>query len=228
MRTAFAVLLFAAAALAQVGTNTQARPMAPPPAGFTTAAPATPAADPVLMQLTQVAQAANADIARLRIDRWKTDGSSKQQAQNNADALQRNLQQALPGLVLAAQSAPADVGPKFKLYRNVDALYDVLTNLAQAASAFSKDEADSQSLARDAQQLDTVRHQLADRLEAMTTERDAEMANFRAAQQRAASAAAQPPKKIVIDDNESPKKPARKRVVKKKSATPAESTSTPK
>lgn len=225
MRTAFAVLLFAAAALAQVGTNTQARPLAPPPTGITTAAPA---ADPVLLQLTQVAQATNADIARLRIDRWKTDGSSKQQAQTNADALQRNLQQALPGLVLAAQSAPADVGPRFKLYRNVDALYDVLTTLAQAASAFSKDEADSQSLARDAQQLDTLRHQLADRLEAMTTQRDAEMARLRAVEQRAAAAAAQPPKKIVIDDNESPKKPAHKKVVKKKAATPAQSTSTPK
>lgn len=225
MRTAFAVLLFATAALAQVGSNTPAHPLAPPPAGLTTAAPA---ADPVLLQLTQVAQATNADIARLRIDRWKTDGSSKQQAQNNADALQRNLQQALPGLVLAAQSAPTAVAPSFKLYRNVDALYDVLTALAQAASAFSKDEADSQSLARDAQQLDTLRHQLADRLEVMTTQRDAEMARLRAAEQRAASTAAQLPKKIVIDDNESSKKPARKKVVKKKPATPAESTSTPK
>jgi hypothetical protein len=228
MRTAFAVLLFATAALAQVGTNTQAHPLAPPPAGVTTAAPATPAADPVLLQLTQVAQATNADIARLRIDRWKTDGSSKQQAQTNADALQRNLQQALPGLVLAAQSAPADVAPKFKLYRNVDALYSVLGMLAQAASAFSKDDAEARALAHDAQQLDTLRHQLADRLETMTTERDSEMARLRAAAQRAASAAAQPPKKIVIDDNESPKKPARKKVVKKKPAAPAESTSTPK
>lgn len=215
--TAVAVLLTGVAALAQVGTTTPA----PPAVTATAPSSVVPAVDPLLQELTQAGQAAAADLARLQIDRWKADSSSKQQAQHDADSLQRNLREALPGLIQAAQSAPADVGPKFKLYRNLNALYDVMASLTESAGAFGKKE-DYDALAADTRRLDALRRQLADRLEAMTAQRDAEVARLRAAQQQAAAAAAaQPVKKIVIDGDQpaAKKKSPRKARIEKKAET---------
>ena len=97
----------------------------------------------------------------------------------------------------------------FKLYRNLDALYDVMGNVAESAGAFgSKDE--FQSLSND---LNAIReeppllgrpHGNPDRHQRSRTR-----TNF-APNEVPAGAAAAPPKKIVVDDNE-PKKPAPKK-----------------
>lgn len=199
-----ALLATGVAASGQVATTAQPRP---PVASAT--ATAVPVVDPVLTQLSQTVQSTQSDIGRLQIVRWKTNADNRQQAINNAESITRNLREAMPGLILSAQSAPADLGPTFKLYRNLNALYDVLANLTESAGAFGRDD-DYNALVRDAQQIDAIRHQLADRLESMTVQRDQDMARMRQAQQAAqAAAAAAPPKKIVIDDSEpAPKKKA--------------------
>src|SRR5437870_7509613 len=48
----------------------------------------------ILNQVEQTAQSAQVDLARLRIDKWKTDSNSKRQAQSNVEALSRNLKTA--------------------------------------------------------------------------------------------------------------------------------------
>src|SRR5262249_36571152 len=53
--------------------------------------------------LQQAAAGASSDIGKLRIDRWKTDNSSKQQMQQVAESLTRNLNTALPGLLQQAR-----------------------------------------------------------------------------------------------------------------------------
>src|ERR1700737_4881056 len=50
----------------------------------------------LLAQLEEASQAAQLDLAKLRVERWKTDSGSKRQAQGNAESIQRNLQSALP------------------------------------------------------------------------------------------------------------------------------------
>src|SRR3954466_8097712 len=47
-------------------------------------------------QLQQIAQQTASDLGKLRIDKWKTDASNKQQTQSNSQSLQRNLTAALP------------------------------------------------------------------------------------------------------------------------------------
>ena len=75
---------------------------------------------PDLDRLQAAASQTAIDIGHLRIDKWKADGESKQQAQSNADSIQRNLTSALPELIDAARAAPQDLTAEFKLYRNLE------------------------------------------------------------------------------------------------------------
>jgi Skp family chaperone for outer membrane proteins len=181
-------------------------------------------ANAVLTQVDGAAQALSADLDRVRIEKWKTDSEYKRQSLSNLDSLRRNLQDALPAMVGQVRQAPEDLSATFKLYRNLGALYDVLSSVAESAGAFgSKDE--YQSLANDASLLDRARRALADRLENLASARDKEVANLRD-QVRAlkATVQAQPPKKIVIDDDQ-PKKPVPAK--KPKTTKPAAATGAP-
>jgi hypothetical protein len=184
-------------------------------------APATPIPSmssdliPLLAQLQPAVQNTNLDIAKLRIEKWKTDSNVKQQAQQNADSIARNITSALPGMVDQVRANPQSLAAAFKLYRNVGALYDVLSGLAESAGAFgSKTEYDA--LARDVGQIDNIRRAMGDKLAEMAAFKDNEIVRLRA-QAAQAAAPPSPPKRIVVDDEEKPKKPAKK----KKPATTA-------
>ena len=95
----------------------------------------------LLSQLEQASQAAQVDLAKMRIEKWKTDSGSKRQAEGNVDSIQRNLQTALPEIIAQLKASPESLTATFKLYRNLDALYDVFESVAESAGAFgSKDE----------------------------------------------------------------------------------------
>ena len=79
----------------------------------------------------------------------------------------------------AVRSAPGNLGAQFKLYRNVGALYDVFFSLTEAAGAFGPKD-DFQELSQEGQQLDTMRHNLADRVEQLATAQEAELGRLRA------------------------------------------------
>jgi hypothetical protein len=172
----------------------------------------------LLTQLERAALDANGALGRLRIDKWKTNSEQKQQAQANAESLQRNLSYAIPELTGKIRQAPQDLSANFKLYRNLNALYDVLANVAESAGAFGpKDQ--YEALAQPTASIDEVRRALGDRLDQLTAAKEAELDRLRAqAQAVGAAQAAAPPKKIVIDDNEPPK--PKKSKVKKTPPTP--------
>src|SRR6476620_8383263 len=95
----------------------------------------------ILGPLEQASQATQADLAKLRIDKWKMDSNYKKQVLGNTESVKRNLQSALPEIVTLLRNSPEDLSATFKLYRNLDALYDVLGSIAESAGAFgSKDE----------------------------------------------------------------------------------------
>jgi hypothetical protein len=177
----------------------------------------------MLTQLEQASQATQVDLAKMRIERWKADGGSKKQAQQNVESIERNLQGALPGMIAELRSSPESLPSSFKLYRNLDALYDVFGAVVESAGAWgSKDE--FQSLENDLSALEKSRHGFADRMETLASAKEAELARLRS-EARSAQAAANsaPPKKVVVDDTE-PVKPVKKAVKKKpaaKSTTPA-------
>ena len=175
----------------------------------------------VLAQLNQASQTLSADLNKLRIEKWKTDGDTKKQSLANVDSVQRNLQNALPAMVTQLSGAPDSLIATFKLYRNVGALHDVLSNLAESAGAFgSKD--DFQSLANDTSSIDQARRALADRMDKLAAAKETELADLHK-QVKALQAASppEPPKKIIVDDNPAPKKPVKKRAVPKPSTKPA-------
>lgn len=183
--------------------------------------PAAATISATLPQLQQAIENARVDLARLRVDKWKADSSTKQQVASNVESLQRNMTEALPALITGAQQNPTSLNASFKLYRNLNALYDVMTNVAESAGAFGgKDE--YSALARDLNNIDNSRRALGDAMDSMTAQRDADFVRMQqAARQAAAQAAAAPPKKIVIDDNEPEKKPAAKKSTKKKTTAAA-------
>jgi hypothetical protein len=177
----------------------------------------------MLTQLEDTSKKTQSDLQKLRIEKWKTDGSYKKQALGNVDSIQRNLEGALPEIIGQLRSAPESLPATFKLYRNLDALYDVLGSVTEGAGAFgSKD--DLQSLSNDLSTFENTRKELADRLVNLSTAKEAEINRLRTDLTKAqAMIPAEPPKKTIVDDTEPPKKPATK---KKKSTTkkPAEGT----
>lgn len=176
----------------------------------------------MLSQLEATSKNAQTDLQKLRIERWKTDGNTKKQALTNVDSVQRNLQDALPEIIGQLRAAPESVPASFKLYRNLDALYDVFGGIVELAGAFgSKD--DVKALANDLNEFEGTRRQMADRIDNLSSAKESEIVRLRtdlkAAQ--AAVASAPPPKKVVVDDNEPPKKPvAKKKTTTKKSIPP--------
>ncbi len=176
----------------------------------------------LLSQLESTSKDTQADLVKLRIEHWKADSAYKRQALGNVDSIQRNLQGALPEMLAKLRSAPEDLPATFRLYRNLDALYDVLGSVVEGAGAFgSKD--DLQSLSNDLSSFEGTRKQLAERIENLSSAKEAEIVRLRMDLKTAQAAIpAEPPKKIIVDDTEPPKKPA----VKKKPAAkkPSETT----
>jgi hypothetical protein len=173
----------------------------------------------LLGQLEDTSKTTQADLTKLRIERWKTDGSSKKQALADVDSVQRNLQNALPEMIGQLRNSPEDLTATFRLYRNLDALYSVLGGVVESAGAFGPKD-DFQTVSNDLSGFESARKQLAERLENLAGSKEQEIVRLRT-DLKAAQAAipAEPPKKIVIDDTEPPKKPAvKKKPVPKKPA----------
>ncbi len=214
------ISLFVLWAALAATVNAQTQPASAPPAN-----PATSAAlSADLDRLQSAASQANVEIAHVRIDKWKADSASKQQAQANADSLRRNLTSALPGLITGFRAAPQDASAGFKLYRNLTALYDVLASFTESAGAFGQ-RSDYEALAQQLSVIDSVRHNLGDDLENLTYAKEEELKQLQTRvqtlQQHAAAAAAAPPKKVVVDDTQ----PAKKTTHKKK-PVPADTSGT--
>lgn len=182
----------------------------------------------LLGQLEETSKATQGDLAKLRIERWKTDGSSKKQALADVDSVQRNLQNALPEMIGQSHNSPEDLTATFRLYRNLDALYSVLGGVVESAGAFGPKD-DFQSLSNDLSSFESARKQLAERLETLAGSKEQEIVRLRTALKTAQAAIpATPPKKIVVDDTEPPKKPpVKKKPAPKKPASTAAPGTTP-
>jgi hypothetical protein len=181
----------------------------------------------MLSQLEQVSQAMQGNLAKLRIEKWKTDSNTKHGTQADIESIQRNLQRALPEIIGQLRASPENIAATFKLYRNLDALYDVFGPVVESAGAFgSKDE--YQSVQNDFSALERSRRSLADRMETLASAKEGELTQLRTQVRdlQAAATPPTPPKKVVVDDTEPPKKPPKKKTVPKppKPSTPAATT----
>lgn len=172
----------------------------------------------ILAQLKQTATAMQADLEKTRVERWKTDASTKKQSQANVDSILRNLKSALPETIAQLNNSPEDLAASFKLYRNLDALYDVFGSVVESAGAFgSKDE--FQSLSNDMNGVESARRSFGERMQKLAGSKEDELTRLRAQVKTLTAAPPPPPRKIVVDDTEpAPKKPAKKKA--KPSAQP--------
>ena len=107
------------------------------------------------------------------------------------------------------QTSHGSVSSTFKLYHNLNVVYEFLSSLADAAGSLGKKE-EYDPLAADAQALDSVRSNLSQYIEQAATSYEARA--HAAAPDPMAEPAPQP--KIIVE-GEDPKKP-----VKKKTAAP--------
>ena len=174
----------------------------------------------LLSQLEEASQAAQSDLAKMRVEKWKTDSGSKRQAEGNAESIQRNLRSALPEIIADLKASPESLTSTFKLYRNLDALYDVFESVAESAGAFGSRD-DFQSLQNDVSAFERLRRSVADRMETLAGAKEGEVTRLRAALQSAqANTPTQPPKKIVVDDDAPVKKPVKKKSAPKAAPAP--------
>jgi hypothetical protein len=218
MKTAFTALIVLLVC-AGFGASAQVQPQPAVPQRMQAASPA-PAANlnAILTSVQQATSSASVDIGKLRVEKWKTDVDQKQQLQHIGDSLQKSIANAIPTLVADVQSSRGGVSASFKLYHNLNVIYENLNYLADVAGGLGKKD-EFEPLAADCAALETARQNLsiyiaesAGRLEA-------------ANRQPPANAAAQtqvPGKKVVIiNDDDQPAKKVAKPTKKKTSPPPA-------
>jgi hypothetical protein len=167
-------------------------------------------------------------VAGLSVSRWKAPGSVRSVAQRDADSIQHDLSSTLPPLLESAKSAPTSVAAAFAVYRNIDALYDVLLRVSETATLAAA-QSDADKLQSTLTALEASRRELGDAILQLADDHERELTSLRAAAAQAAAAdiaAAEKPavsnKTVVVDGPATPaKSPAAAKKKKKPTPTPA-------
>jgi hypothetical protein len=181
----------------------------------------------ILLQIQQATSSANVNIGKLRIEKWKTDSQQKQQMQQVADSLQKNITHAVPGLISEVQTTRGGVLASFKLYHNLNVVYEFLSSMAEAAGTYGKRE-EYQPLEGDATALDTVRQNLSTYIEQAAGKMEAaNRAAANAMQAKQAHTVVPGRKVVVIDENDTSPRKRPKATKKKTSTPPAQASPTP-
>ncbi len=164
----------------------------------------------MLSQLDRTTQQTAMDVGKLSVNKWKADSAFKRQVEHDVNSIQTNITGTLPGLVSQVRTNPDNTVTLFKLYRNVDALLEVLRGLTESAGAFGP-KSEFQNLQSDAQDLASVRGSLASQLDAVASAKESELTRVKAQLAQAHPASATLPKKVIVDDNAPPQKSVKKK-----------------
>ncbi len=150
-----------------------------------------------LQQMNVVADRLHRTLSSINVEKWKAPGDVRQTTQSDVDSMLRDLNDTLPSLASAAGANTSRVSPAFSVYRNVDALYDVLLRVAETAQLAGATN-DARLLEDQRASLESSRTQLGAALLQAAQAQDTEVTQLRTA------APAQPPPaaptKTVIDD----------------------------
>jgi hypothetical protein len=191
-----------------LGASSALRAQAPAPAGY-----------PVANLRPALANVQTA-IGNLSIQKWKAPNEVRAATQQDVASMQRDLTNTLPGLLTQVESQPpgqAALSPSFAVFRNVDALYDVLLRVTETA-AITASSYDANSLEQARAGLEDARDKLGSWLVESIGTQDATVVRLQAAAAPKPNAAAPPPSKIVVDDGPATTTKPRK----KKPANPPE------
>lgn len=161
-------------------------------------------------------------LASLNVERWKAPGDVRQTTQSDVDSMLRDVVETLPTLISNAEADPSKVAPAFSVYRNVDALYDVLLRVSETAQLAGA-SGDAAMLEDQRSSLESSRTQLGAALLQSAQTQDSELVQMRTAAPRPQPAAAAPTK-TVIDDGPTAAKP---KTAAKRTHKPAPAPATP-
>jgi hypothetical protein len=197
---------------------------AAPAQAVNTAQPRTQASLAVGNSLQQV----SISIAHLRraldsinVPKWKAPGDVRQTTASDVDSMQRDVTDTLPTLINTALADPSKISSAFAVYRNVDALYDVLLRVAETAQLAGS--ADARVLEDQRSALEDARTQLGAALLQSAQAQDAEVVRLRTA--AVVATPPPPPAKTVVDDGPPAKsKSTRKHTTKPPATKPPAST----
>lgn len=167
-----------------------------------------------LQQLSTTLVRLQATLSGMTASRWKAPGDVRQTTQADMNSMQRDLSDTLPPLVAQAKANPAQLAPVFSVFRNVDALYDVLLRVSETAQLAGATN-DGRSLEEQRAALESSRRQLGVALLASAQAQDTEVVQLRTAARVPAVAA--PAAKTVVDDGP----PARGKATAKRTRKPA-------
>ncbi len=201
-------------------------PAAAPAASSAPTAPAAPSG--MLQPSLDVAQQT---LSAIKLEKWKK-GSVRDEAEANIAALLRDLQTNVPPLLTAADETPGALSKVLPLSRHIDALYDVLLRVVEAARVSAPPEQIT-ALQQALTGLGTARLALSDHMQETAAAQERQLNNLQSALQAQAaslhSAASATPvcsaPTPVRKAKRKPKPPAT--TAPAKSTTPATATPTP-
>lgn len=178
-------------------------------------APSSTAAPAMADQLQSALAGLKTAVSGLDPDTLHLKPEQKQALSDSQASLERNLDEAVPGLLAGFRAAPSDVGAAFRLYRDAEAVLGVAQRSAESLSPRDADNGVS-ALQASTDQLRSRLDQLGDWIETEASANYASLQSLRAAANAAAkpAPAAVAPKTLVIDDANGVAKPAKKTAAK--------------
>jgi hypothetical protein len=150
-----------------------------------------------------------AAIAELNIAHWKVPSATRDAIQQDVVSMQRDLSTTLPPL-LAQADVPGTLSPSFAVFRNLDALYDVLLRVTETA-ALAGSSSDANSLEDARAGLEDSRGKLGAWLLQSISAQDAQIARARTTAAPAPAVTPAAPGKIVVNDGPENPKPKKKK-----------------
>jgi len=170
-RSLVTLMIFSLPGAAQTA---QALPAQTPPQA---ASQTTPNASSILNPAISTLQAA---LDGIRVERWKTSGSVRGEAEDNIASVRRDLETTLPPLITAADAAPDSAAQILPAYRNVEALYDVLLRISSVARLAAPAQ-QSDPLEQAISSMESSRRALGDRLQSVTVAQEHKVSTMQAA-----------------------------------------------
>lgn len=152
------------------------------------AAPAKPSSTP-----SAALQPALSDLQEaldvLRLDKWKTSGTVREEMEANIASIHHDLESTLPSLLAAADASPNSVVQLLPVQSNVGALYDVLLRVA-AVAKLSAPGPQSAALQQAMTSLEGGRRTLGNRLQSLALAQEKQLGDLKAALRAAPPVAA--------------------------------------
>jgi hypothetical protein len=193
----------------------------------TQATPAAPLAPSAILQpgIDSVKQT----LGVLKLEKWKK-GTVRDEAGSNLDAIQRDIKGTLSELLKTADAAPATISKVLPVSRNVDAVYDVLVHVYEAARVSAPGDQIGQ-LQQAMTSLEKARVALDDQLQQTAATQEKQLADLHSTVQTQAASlhaiAATPPPPPCPKPATAPKKKRVTPATPPKTASPPTTSTTP-